>query len=439
MLKKLTVVVSVLVFSLGWFWPGIVLAAGISASGGGKFNVGATFTVSVKASGATFDSLQGTISVSGPVQVVSFASGSATWLPGKSPANGNQFVGIVSATSSLTVATIKLKGTKEGSGSVSVSGVRLARSGAQVGDESGGTSFTIVRAPTPPGSVKLNSATHPDQNQAYETTVAEFTWERPSGVTGFSFLIDQAAETTPPAKVTGDYLNAKYDNLAIGTHYFHLRAINADGWGPASHYKLTIKEPDPKITEGLVAPTITSIGKTEGFVSDVVGGTLTGIVITGAVPIEYQARLIFDPNRLPEGVNLLAPVSTDGLWQIVIDKPVPAGFYKLTVQGQKDKSLTPVSQPVTVELSVANGATVKIITTEDLPKPPTLVIDRSVKVLGVKFKDQSQLWLIVGLLIFFVVCLSGATFLIIRAIRRRLPKPTKAQVAPKPNQKFWNS
>src|SRR6185369_3101743 len=85
-----------------------VFAAGsITPSGGGSYAVGATFTITVRASGATFDSLQGKIAVSGPVSIVSFSPGSATWLPGKSPENNNQFVGITSATSSLTVATIK--------------------------------------------------------------------------------------------------------------------------------------------------------------------------------------------------------------------------------------------------------------------------------------------------------------------------------------------
>ena len=135
-------------------WPQAALAAGsIAPSGGGKFTVGTTFTITVKASGATFDALQGIISVAGPVSIVSFSPGPATWLPGESPANNTQFVGIVSATSSLTVAVIKLKGTKEGSGKVTVSGVRLARSGSEVGTAGGSTSFTITRAPTPPGGV----------------------------------------------------------------------------------------------------------------------------------------------------------------------------------------------------------------------------------------------------------------------------------------------
>ncbi len=60
-------------------------AGGIYASGGGTKTIGQTFTITVAASGAEFDSLQGKIAVSGPVDIVSFSAGSATWLPGKTP------------------------------------------------------------------------------------------------------------------------------------------------------------------------------------------------------------------------------------------------------------------------------------------------------------------------------------------------------------------
>ncbi|MEX1052148.1 MAG: hypothetical protein WEC83_02035, partial [Patescibacteria group bacterium] len=145
-LSRRLVLSAVIVGLAVMLWPLSALAAGsITASGGGTFTNGSTFTMTVKASGATFDSLQGTISVTGPVSIVSFSAGGATWLPGKTPANNSQFVGITSSTSSLTVATIKLKGTKEGSGKVTVSGVRLAKSGSEVGTGGGSTSLTISR------------------------------------------------------------------------------------------------------------------------------------------------------------------------------------------------------------------------------------------------------------------------------------------------------
>lgn len=137
-------------------YPSQVLAAGIYPSGTKSSPVGKNFSVTVTASGAEFDSLQGTISVSGAVKVISIAAGGATWLPGKSPSIGGQFVGITSPTRSLRVATVTLQGTKIGKGTLTVSGVKLARNGGYVGSDGGSISFDIVRAPTPPGCCYRN-------------------------------------------------------------------------------------------------------------------------------------------------------------------------------------------------------------------------------------------------------------------------------------------
>ncbi len=344
--------------------PLSALAAGsITPSGGGKYAAGSTFTITVKASGATFDSLQGKISVSGPVSVVSFSAGSATWLPGKSPSNNNQFVGIVSATSSLTVATIKLKGTKEGSGSVSVSGVRLARSGSEVGSGGGSTSFTITPAPTPPGSVAVSSTTHPNQEESYEASTVELAWSAPSnGANGYSYLLDESASTEPAATIKDSATSAKYENLAVGTHYFHIRANNKDGWSSTTHYKIAIK---PTTDGSLATPAITSIGTTSNSVNDVETGTVTGIKIIGTGPAGYAMTLTFSPDLGISAEKYPAPTIDDsGNWELTITDPVKAGFYKVVAQGRKDSTVSP-STTANFEVRVGDGGQVKIITATD--------------------------------------------------------------------------
>lgn len=337
-------------------------AAGIFASGGGTKTVGQSFTVTVKASGTTFDSLQGSISVSGPVSVTAFSAGGATWLPGKSPSNGNTFVGITSATSSVTVATITLKGTGTGSGSVNVSGAKLAKSGSIVATESGGVSFTINRAPTPPGGVEVKSATHPDQNTAYDARTIELAWTKANGVTGFQFGLDQTADTTPSGDLSQD-TTAKYENKEVGTYYFHIRAKNGDGFGPTTHFKITIK---PGIDTGLAKPTITGFTKTETFASQPLDGTVSGFLLTGTSPVEYAPTITVDPAwTLPEGKNLSPELNADGIFSLLVDFPVKSGFYKLTVQGKKGDVLTPVSDTYLMEASVANGGSVRFITAKD--------------------------------------------------------------------------
>ncbi len=402
------------------YLPGIALAAGISPSGGGKVVVGQTFTVTVRASGAEFDSLQGTISVSGPVSIVSFSAGSATWLPGKSPANNNQFVGIVSPTSSLTIATIKLKATKEGSGAVSVSSVRLARSGNEVGSSGGSTSFTVGRAPTPPGGITITSSTHPDQNQPYEATTVALSWDKPSGVDGFSTVFDDTADTTPGANITTSATSTEIKDAAVGTHYFHIRGHNGDGWGPVTHYKVTIKEPDAKIDPTLSAPTITGIEKTADFTNDITAGTVQGFVIKGAGGLtDFSIKLAITPaDHLPAELTLISTPNADGSWSYLIDKPISAGFYTLTAQSQKDKVLSPISTTVYFETSVANGGQVKIITEDDKPKVANAT--SSATILGIHFRSKANAWLAFSVFILAVAALATGSYLYYRKRFKRV-------------------
>lgn len=409
-------------------------AAGIFPSGGGSKVVGQSFTVSIKASGAEFDSLQGTISVTGSVSV-SVSAGSATWLPGKSPSNGGQFVGIVNPTSSLTVATLTLKGTKEGSGKVTVSGVSLARNGSYVGTAGGSVSFTVGRAPTPPGQVSVSSTTHPDQETAYEATTVALQWTAPSnGATGYSYTLDETADTTPATTVNTTETSLTLDNITVGVHYFHIRALNSDGWGETTHFKIVIKEPDAKVDTTLSAPTITSVEKTANFQTDLEKGTVSGIVVRGTGGQSgYVTNLIFDPkDRLPVelfqaadttsdqkvetetgAVTSETPASTtsltplqvapnpDGSWEISFTYPIPSGFYKLVAQNQKDKVLSPESSASYLEVSVANGGTVKFITDKDAAK-------KGLEILGVTFKSASQFWFIVSGILILLIALAFA-------------------------------
>lgn len=391
------------------------LAAGsITPSGGGKFNAGATFTITIKASGATFDSLQGKISVSGPVSIVSFSAGAATWLPGKAPANNNQFVGISSATSSLTVATIKLKGTSTGSGAVTVSGVRLARSGGEVGTGGGSTSFTITPALAPPGGVTVTSSSHPDQAQSYDASTIELAWSPPAnGATGYSYLLDQTATTEPAATIKDSATSVKYENQAVGIYYFHIRANNKDGWSAATHYKITIK---PTTDSSLATPAITSITTTDTTTNDIEAGTVTGIQIKGTGPAGYAMTLTFAPDLALALDKYPAPIVTEaGDWELNITDPVKAGYYKLTAQGRKDSTVSPSSPAVNFEVSVGNGGQVKIITTADATAAykDTLAAEAT-RVAAAKTRSRIA-W---GALIVLILVGGG---ILARLIRQKLP------------------
>ena len=406
------IIVSLIVATLVLIPLNVSAAGGIYASGGGEKTTGQTFYVSVTASGATFNALEGTISVSGPVSVVSFSAGSATWMT--APANGAHFVGMLtSPSSSLKVATIGLRGTSEGSGAVSVSGVQLANAGSVVGTGASGTSFTISRAPTPPGAIAVTSTTHPDQETQYEETAVTVSWTKPSGVTDIAWAWDESADTTPSTATSETSMT--FENQTVATHYFHLRAKNADGWGGTTHFKVQIKEPDPKVDETLDQPSNIKIEKSDEYINDIETGMITGITISGQTESLFDANISLTPKpEVPEdylktkALEILAdqkpdesladeseeaqkevadpeeqtgeevpvidtsavkPYATqadkDGNFSLTLDFPIPAGRYELTIQGQKEKVLTPISEKIIFEISQKDGGEINILTKDD--------------------------------------------------------------------------
>jgi hypothetical protein len=359
-------IILILAFFITVFWPKGAFLAGISVSGGGEKTVGQTFTVSIVASGANFDSFQGTLSVSGPLEVLAVTPGSATWLPGREPKVGGQFVGITKETSSLTIATLKLKAKSEGTAKVEVTGVKLARAGSLVGESGGAATFTIKKPPELPSAVVVTSPTHPDPNQSYEATTVVLNWTRGKGVIGFAYLLDQNANTTPAAKTTSNETSVTYSNLQPGTYYFHIRAQNQDGFGPTTHFKISIKPPEPKEDPNLTAPSQIKISKAEDFENDVKEGLVKGIIISGKGEKGFEIIALLSP--LPPayaGKTLSAFAADDGTFQIKINEKIPSGFYKLILYGKKDLTLTKKSEEIRFEISQKEGGSINLLTDAD--------------------------------------------------------------------------
>ncbi len=350
--------------------PSITKAAGISVSGGSLKYPADTSSVSITASGTTFNAFQGTISSSGVVKITSCSAGSALWVTQPTGAGG--FVGaLTSGASSFHIATCSIKATATGSGSVSVSGVQLANNGPIVGTDGGSVSFSIVRQPTPPGTVTVTSSSHPDQTTAYEATTIVLNWAAPTATTtGYSYLLDQAASTDPGTTITNNNLTTTYENQAIGTYYFHIKAKNGDGWGPTTNFKITIKEPDPKVNDTLKKPHGITVQKSATFANNIKDGTFSGVTISGVTEPNFTANLKLDPMpTLPENKLLAVKADATGKFSYTIDFPVPAGEYKLTVQGQDNKTLTPVSDEIKFEISQAKGGSINILTSADTLPP----------------------------------------------------------------------
>ncbi len=439
MMKKIVSIFTALLF-LASFWlvPSSALAAGASPSGGGSYTVGTTFTVNIVASGATFNTFLGDITISGPV-TATITKGNYSSDPSDTLGSGGKHFdgGITSATTSFTIAKISLKGTAVGSGTVTVKNVNLINN-VVVATGGGSTNFTITRAPTVPGTVAVSSSTNPDQTQAYGVTTAQFAWTAPTnGATGYSTVFDQAADTTPPSTANTTALTASYDNINLGTYYFHIKAQNGDGWGPVTHYKININR---STDSTLAAPKITAVTKGSDFVNDVVAGTVKGFAISGtSVNLTgYTVALSITPAAgIPTEQALTTPINADGTWSVVFDQPIPVGFYKVTAAATLDKVTTPSSDSISFELSVANGGNAKIISNDDLPKP-----NLTVTVAGITFSNKNHVYWAIGAVVGFAILVTLLAYLSRQLYKRwrkgRLNKKvdSKVDTTKKPPQKL---
>ncbi|MEI6503978.1 MAG: fibronectin type III domain-containing protein, partial [Armatimonadota bacterium] len=78
-------------------------------------------------------------------------------------------------------------------------------------------------------------------------TRATFRWAQPaspSGLAGYSWVLDSAADTLPPEKIMGSARQAEFTGLGPGRYVFHVRACDGAGhWGPASRVSFALTAP----------------------------------------------------------------------------------------------------------------------------------------------------------------------------------------------------
>lgn len=97
---------------------------------------------------------------------------------------------------------------------------------------------------TNPSIASISSSTHPVESSWYADDSPGVTWAADadlSGVTGYSYTLDQTTDTTPDTTSDGSDASADYPGKADGVWYFHIRARDAAGnWGDADHRTIRI-------------------------------------------------------------------------------------------------------------------------------------------------------------------------------------------------------
>ena len=176
--------------------------------------------------------------------------------------------------SGATILTITFKAKAEGVAKVTIGGASILANDGKGTNVLGGTgsgTFTIIASTpttekpekpsatptTTPAEIKpinkaviaISSKTHPDFNTWYQSGDLELIWSRPVGITKFSYILDQTAETIPDTTPDEDTLEQKYPQLASGVWYFHVSGFDGRAWSQTSHFKVQIDHDLPQDVE----------------------------------------------------------------------------------------------------------------------------------------------------------------------------------------------
>lgn len=337
--------------------PRVVLAATLYASpSSGTFGLGSTFSVSVRTNtqGADVNTAEASVSYSTDIlELVSVKQGATFYLAApSSPSKGSgtaYFGGGVPTPgyngTGGVLGTMTFRAKALGIGTVSVDSGKVLLNdgnGTDAFSSAAGGRYTIT--PPPVGAVTVTSDTQPDQTKWDAKSDVNLSWDRPAGAYGYSFVLDQIADTVPGNTLDTTTTTTKsYTGLADGIWYFHIKAraqSASAGFGATTHFKIQIDTQKPLLFDiKLVAqsdlndvtrtPTITFEATDETSGIDHYDVYLDGNVVQASAESPYTF------SKLDNGPHVIRAVAYDKAGNdrkaelpIIVNGPAVIGFFQ---------------------------------------------------------------------------------------------------------------
>jgi len=191
-----------------------------------------------------------------------------------------------------------------------------------------------------PSAMKINSSTHPNQEQWYKDNSPKFEWKLSEDITAIAFTLDQKSITVPNTKAKELVTSHSYQDLKEGIWYFHLQAKNALGWGGISHLKIQIDAtpPDPFTIQ------VDNEGDStnpQPFLLFEAKDLLSGIDYY-QIEIGQLHSLKILPDEMENGKYQI-PITPAGEYQVVIRAVDEAGNYTIAIE---NLIISPIKSPV---------------------------------------------------------------------------------------------
>ena len=122
------------------------------------------------------------------------------------------------------------------------------------GGASGGT-YTVTESVYATPAPTVSSATHPDQSVWYKSNSPAFSW---SGTGEYSYIFDQNPGTVPAGSVNTKNTSVSFQNKTDGIWYFHVRALDDNGWSATTTFRVQIDATAPSSIEVVTDPKVNS-------------------------------------------------------------------------------------------------------------------------------------------------------------------------------------
>ena len=160
------------------------------------------------------------------------------------------YIGVVPngiMTSSGLIGTVSFKALKAGKANIRISSNSAVLLNDGLGTKSeidlGRAEYSIV--PKSPEGVSVFSETHPFQGSWYNNNSPIISWDRDSGVEGFSFVLDNKPNTIPESVINSNETSKSFENLSDGLWYFHIKAVKRGAWGTTGHFLVRVDTTPP--------------------------------------------------------------------------------------------------------------------------------------------------------------------------------------------------